>query len=180
MLLRVKRLTPGVHHGSVVAQMRLALSQHVAFLLAVAAANVTVVVAVALVAVAIAGSLVVDLLEPQLAVTAADEVHLFKLFLGEQVCRAAGQHIRWVVGYRVDQRFCHLTGRNASGQRSGGIFHIDSLQLGSLGLQGCDRGLAGLHDLGPDWVYEACQELLVLEEAECVFDAFGLDLDLLC
>ena len=39
--------------------------------------------------------------------------------------------------------------------------------------------IASLPAFGPDWVSEACQELLVLEEAEGVLDAFGFDLDLL-
>ena len=139
-----------------------------AFLLAVPAADVPVdAVAAALAAVSIAGPFVVDLFERQLAVTTADEVDLLKLFFGEQICRAAGQHIRPIVGYQVDQRFFHLTGCDASGQRSEGIFHVDSLQLGSV-------GLLGLHDLGPDWVSEACLELLALKEVEGVLDALAL------
>ena len=147
------------------------------FLLAVTAADVAVVAAVAvtvvLVAVAVVRSLEVASSVRRLARTAADGVDRFEFVVVEKVGGDAGQRLWGVVD------ILHLAGRDTSGQRSEGIFHVDSLQLGSVGLGGCDSGLAGLHDLGPDWVSETGQELLVFEKAESVFDAFGFDLDLL-
>ena len=125
------------------------------FLLAVTAADVAVVVAVALVAVAVAvaGLLEVGSLERQLAVAAADEVDLLELFVGEEVSGDGRQHVLGVlVVGKAERSFFQRC--DASSQRSEGIFHADSLQFGSVGLRGCDRGLAGLHDLGPDWVSE--------------------------
>ena len=108
-----------------------------------------------------------------LAGTTTDDVDCFKLIILEKVGGGAGQCLWGVVGV------LHLAGRDASGQQSESVLHVDGLQLGGVGLRGCDGRLAGLHYLGPDKVSEAGQEFLVFKEAESVLDAYCLDLDLL-
>ena len=90
-----ERFAIGVNLGSVVAQTRLALSLHVPLLLAVPAAYTAVVTAgaVAFVAVVAVRSLVVDILEWQLASTTADGVVLLELVVIEQVRRDAGKNV---------------------------------------------------------------------------------------
>ena len=87
-----ERFAIGVNLGSVVAQTRLALSLHVPLLLAVPAAYTAVVTAGAVAVVAVR-SLVVDILEWQLASTTADGVVLLELVVIEQVRRDAGKNV---------------------------------------------------------------------------------------